>query len=326
MAGAFERWATQLRLSWMGQRAQRIVGGWAAVLGDKTLEWARQAQLEHLPEHALDAKSLALRASETGIEPGPNEVMSDLATRLTYQRILNQLRGRPLGLALALHYAEFPGFVIVQQNGRAWQITGTPVLDDLVDAVAPPSWVTMTELGTNPVISGSPPWWLIDTDLAFCSRFGVLFPGPVFPSSFVTHGVATFTASDRASVVWNNAFADETYAILPGPPIVTDSSGVVAVGADGATQTTTGVDIIASHPFTGYVHVLAHELGANPHANPHPQDLARLRRVVAEWRPGKATCDGIYVVVQGLCTGWPVGVTGDYTDPGASHVVRLSPE
>ena len=331
MASEFENWATRLRFAWMGASAKRIIGGIAAILGDKSVTWARQAQLEHMPEYAEDAASLVRIGAERGIERGPDDTDATYATRLTYARILDQLRGRPIGLALALHYGDFPGFVIVQQNGRYWKLDGTPVLEDLVDAVGPPDWVDYGDLGEHENIEGDPPWWTFDSDRDFCSRFAVIFPGTTYPSSFTTWGTATFTGSEQSvPITWNNEFPDATYHVLVGPARVADNYedyGPVSVAADLSTRTATGISITTASYFAGTVDVLAWQDGENPFADPHPTDLARLRRLIRDWRPAKATCVGIYVVVQGVCWGWPVGTWDDEDDTwGACTVVEIDPE
>jgi hypothetical protein len=94
------------------------------------------------------------------------------------------------------------------------------------------------------------------------------------------------------------------------------------VSADLTSKTTTGVKIAASGPFEGTVEVLAWQAGANPFADPHPSDLARLRSIIKTWRPGKAQCVGIFVLVQGDFLGWPVGTLGSGT-LGPSSVVTF---
>ncbi len=195
MASTFSTWIQGLPVSWMGLRARRIFGGFGAVLGDKSREWAERANLEHLPQSALDPKSVALIASERQIEPGPNELQSDLGARLTAAMTQWQLAGSPLGLALAIYYAEFLGAVLITQNGLAYSITGTPDLADLAGLTTQPSWWTVTTLGNyNPALPASTdgkvaiaantiPWasWDSGMDAAgnqYCGRFVVLFPTP----------------------------------------------------------------------------------------------------------------------------------------------------
>jgi hypothetical protein len=157
-----------------------------------------------------------------------------------------------------------------------------------------------------------------DTD--YCNRFAILFPNP--PSPFLTFGRATFTSSDNAVATWNNPFPDTTYIVSPGPPVVTDGGGPVTVFADNTTKTTTGITIRASAPFTGYVDVHAWQQGANPFADLHPNDLARLQSIILAWRPN-ALCVGVYAVAQGSMFGWTPATFSTRPTMGPSSVVRF---
>lgn len=158
-------------------------------------------------------------------------------------------------------------------------------------------------------------WWTFDSNTAHGSRFAVLFPsgGP----AFTTSGTAVFTGVEDGSTAhpwptatWNNPFQDTTYKIQVGIPTVTDGAGAVVCNADNTTKTTTGVQIKASASFVGTVDVLAWEVGANPFADPHPNDLARLRRLINRWRPARALGMGVLVRAQGAQLGWPIRVLG----------------
>ncbi len=171
--------------------------------------------------------------------------------------------------------------------------------------------------GINTVTQNSAPWWTFDTKDYFCSRFAVLFP--TGGGAFTTSGVGTFSETDTAVVTWNNPFPDTTYRVQVGAVYSSDPVSVVA-----ATKTTTDVTLQASGPFTGTAEVLAWQQGANPFADLHPADLARLRRIIARWRPGKATCMGIWVRVQGEMWDWPVGTWDEAGGTwGPSEAVRF---
>src|ERR1700737_300384 len=94
----------------------------ASVIGDLTIDWMTQANLEHLPEYA-SAPSVALTASERLMDTTPSEAAAALASRSTFATQLWQFAGRPIGLHLALHYIGFDGAVIVTQNGAAYTLT-----------------------------------------------------------------------------------------------------------------------------------------------------------------------------------------------------------
>jgi hypothetical protein len=230
------------------------------------------------------------------------------------------LAGTWLELLVQLYWAGFSGAVIVQQNGLAYNLSGAPTAGaDPTGLLVKTDCATLacaitSSVTTSRVIPQGSPWWYFaedrsvnarpaDTDM--CSRFAVLFPGPSLPSAFRTIATATFTATDNATVTWPNSFVDTTYLIDVGPPTITDGGGPVFLTADTTTKTTTGVTIRASAPFTGTATVLAWQVGANPLADLHPADLARLQQIIKTWR-SNALCVGVYAVAQGKFMGWPV--------------------
>jgi hypothetical protein len=311
----------------MGANAQRIFGGFAAALGDKTVDWCQQAVLEHLPQYASDPQSIALEADDRQLDTYPGEPTANIAARAPYWLEIHKFRGRGLGLLLGLHFAGFDGAVIVQQNGRALQLTlplptfsgnwdPTPNLVvtacsqlgvGLTSSVKPP---TVSSPGRS--IPAGTPWWEFDSNTDFCSRFAILFPGTL-PSYFLTTGRATFTGASSAALTWNNAFPSSSYCIGIGPAVITDGGGGVTINADGTTQTASGITLNASAAFTGYVDCMAWQVGSNPFADLHPADLQRLQNVIAKWRPAKATCVGVYALVAGKFMAWPVQNQGANT-------------
>jgi hypothetical protein len=331
----YEAWVTRMRVSWMGQKAQQIFGGFAAVLGDMSVDWALQGVLEHLPGYASDPTSIALTANERQLDTYPGEPTAAIAARAPYWLQINKFRGRGLGLLLGLHFAGFDGAILVQQNGRALQLSlPLPAFSGNWD---PTPNLVVTNLGTNPELVGAAanhPWWTFDLNDTFCSRFAVLFVGSP-PKWFMTHARATFTGAENGgstpwpTLTWNNAFPDTSYLIRPGGVVVTDGSAAIPplVGFDPATKTITGVQTTASAPFVGYVDYIAFQSGANPYADLHPSDLQRLRNVIAKWRPAKATCTGIFVCTKGQFSGWPPGNWSSPPASGvASEVVTFTPQ
>jgi hypothetical protein len=321
----FEAWVRQLRVSWMGVAAQRIFGGFAAVLGDKSVDWIKQGLLEHMPAHASDP-GVALIASERQMDTYPGEPAADLAAREPYQRWIMRFAGSQIGVLIGLHFAGFDDAVLVTQNGLAFQLTlPLPPFEENWD---PRANIVVTELSSLSVamqsyktlwrsVPADTPWWTFDSDSDQCSRFAVLFPGPRLPSWFLTWGVATFDGTEDGSpsnpwplVTWNNEFPDTTYQIQPGAPTIT-SGGPAAVYADDSTKTTRDVRIAATAAFVGTVDVLAWQLGANPYADLHPGDLARLKSTIRKWRPVRAQCRGVYALVYGNFVGWPPRTVGN---------------
>lgn len=344
----YQAWVQRLRLPWLGTHGRAIMSAWAKVVGDLTVDWGTQANLEHLPEYA-SAPSVSLIASERQIDAGPTETQAALATRLTGAVPAWQRASSPLGLLLALYYAGFPGAVIVQQNGLAFSLQLPLVPNtsrgDWPSSSSPSSSLVVTNLGTPgttlqpfgnasavKALPAAQSWWTFDGVYDFTSRFAVLFPGAPLPPAAVTWATATFTgvpSENAVSVAWNNAFPDTTYKILVGTPTITDGGGPVVVDADGTTKTSTGVTVRTNTPFVGSVDLVAYQVGANPYFDFHPGDLARLRAIIRRWQPGARTCDGIFGLAQGAFWGWPLdtwaGSVGAGTFWGSSTVVSYSP-
>lgn len=336
----YRDWVSRLRVKSI---KGPLLSGIAQALGDQTVDDLTQAIIEHWPEYANDPKSNGLTGSERLIDRGPTESDADWAHRITYAVPLSKLHGTPFGVLVALYYAGFAGAVWVQQNGIGYNLSAPPNLDDIAAAPAngAPSWLVKTQLdqliavntpetrapvGATKTIPVGQSWWQLDNafNTDFCSRFQILFPGPVLPSWFVTAGRATFTNANSAVATFNNAFPSTSYNVDPSPPTIT-GGGPISVWADASTKTTTGITVFASDLFTGYVDVLAWQVGANPYADLHPSDLARLRAVIAKWKPAKATCLSINALVQGRFWGWPVATWSQNTTWQPSTVVKISP-
>jgi hypothetical protein len=236
----YESWMAGLAAN-QGPARQRIIKAFASVLGDKAVEWMTWANLEHLPSYASD-QSIALIASERQLDTAAGEAASSIALRAPFWLQLGRFSGTGLGILLGLHFSGFDGATLIQQNGRALSLalplpafvlgqTWDPTPNLVVTSCNPLVTSLTSSVTPGRSIPAGTPWFAFDGNTDFCSRFTVLFPGPL-PSQFMTVGVATFTASDTASVVWNNAFADTTYHVQPGIPTITDGGGGVSVVAD----------------------------------------------------------------------------------------------
>lgn len=292
---------------------------WLSAFGslkDDEVDLLRQAVLSAFPAYA-PADALPVIGDELQLDRGPKETDPGYAGRITDPWTQWARAGSPLGILLALHYGNFDGAVLVQQNGLAFSLSAPPT-----DGVDPTSLLTVTTLGElatpltpyptpdyTKVIPAGNPWWTFDFKTDFCSRFAVLFPSG--GSAFTTWGTAVFDGSSpTATITWNNPFPSSSYVVQIGA--ITNTGDPVEVNPDATTQTTTGITLQASAPFTGTVDVLAYQSGAeSPFADLHPADLARLQGIVKKWRPAKATCVGVYVLVQGRYWGWPVKKWGD---------------
>jgi hypothetical protein len=337
----FVDWYKTAPVPWLvsGPNGQREANTWPAVLDQLSvlLDTARKvAYPDYAPSDALPHLG-----GDRKLVQGPTE--SDANFRIRLKGVWDDWAraGTWLELLVQLYWGGWTDIVIVQQNGLASYLTGAPTagvdptslytevqtttLSGLLTSnVSPPT--TMTAGRTIP--SGTN-WWQFaesrsgnpnasDTD--YCNRFALLFPGTL-PSQFMTVGTATFTASDTATVVWNNAFTNTGYHVQVGIPTI-DSGGPVSVVADLTSLTLTGCTLLASGAFTGSVSVLAWQDGANPYADLHPQDLSRLQFTIATWRPN-ALCVGVYVLAQGNYFGWPVATFSGRSAMGPSSIVRF---
>ena len=193
MSVLFDTWAKTWR--WSSRRFRTMAQGWAAVIGDPVVDWAKQALRERMPDVAGDTQSLGLAGAERQLERAPGESNETFGTRLVAWLQLHGQEGSPLGLLLLLDAMGFPDGVLVHVNGLAWQITGVISYGELaVPGAGLPAWVTRTVLPNgNPAIPvstdgkaaiplGTVPWWTFAGDQMdaegnqHTSRFGVLFP------------------------------------------------------------------------------------------------------------------------------------------------------
>jgi len=193
----YESWITNLKAV-QGTIRKRIFGAFARALGDKTVEWMTQVNLEHMPSFASD-QSIALIASERQLDTAPSEATSAIAARAPFWLQLAQFSGSGLGILLGLHFTGFDGAYLVQQNGLAltltlplpaftlgtkWDPTPNLVVTNcsqltgvLTSNVTPPTWMT-----PGRSIPASQPWWKFDDNTDFCSRFAVVFTANQYPS------------------------------------------------------------------------------------------------------------------------------------------------
>lgn len=338
----FVDWYKSLPIPWLvsGANGQREGSSWPSVVDSQIalLDAARKvAYPDYAPTDALPHLGGDRKLTQGPVESNANFIIRIKGVWDDWARA-----GTPVELLTQLFWGGWTGAVIVQQNGLAYTLSGAPSAGvdptalltattcsalsvALTSNVNPPTATT-----TGRTIPATSPWWQFaesrsanpnasDTD--YCNRFAVLFPGPL-PSQFMTFGTAMFTASDTATVVWNNAFPTTSYHVQTGIPAITDGGGPVVVTADSALFTLTGCTVSSSAAFTGTVSVLAWQDGANPYADLHPLDLSRLQSLIATWRPN-ALCVGVYAVAQGSVFGWPVATWGTRTATGPASIVRF---
>lgn len=330
----YRSWITRLKQPWMGVVGKRVWGAFSAALGDNTVDWLNRSLLEAFPEYASDP-AITLIGSERQLPQALalSETVGQWATRLTGAVDIWRFSRTPIGLLVALYRAGINNVRLVQQNGVQYTLT-TPLNADittnLVKGVTGETSVIQNSIFapyTRTIPVGTK-WWYFSPNTDFCSRYAILIPRPTSSRYIMS---ITFTGVEDGSVAhpwptvtWPTAFADTTYAVVPGIPNVTDGApplGVFAIG--GAGKTTTTVKIGASGPWTGTLTVMGYALGSDPMNPTGLLDIALASRTIRKWGPAKATCTGVYVLNSGRYIGWPINTIGDMSGTfGTSNVTK----
>jgi hypothetical protein len=357
MAQTYAEWLQNIKARWLqGPNAQ----GWLGSLGgavDMERDLAVQSVKARMPTQC-PADALSYIGDERGLDRGPSwlETNAQYGLRLRKAWIAKSFAGTWPGLLYGIYWGGFwggnystgimgaGGVVIAQQNGVYYQLTGPSNPDDLTAGVT----VTATGLNTsvnNPgpayssltqTAGGLPlgaPWWTMDANVGFCSRYAILFPGPynVPNSPFVNAVQVTFAGTEDGSAAnpwptatWSHTFADATYRVLIGGQQPLSGGGPTAFAV--INKRAGSCQIQAAARWAGTVDLIAYEAGANPFANLTAPDLARLRDIIKKWAPAKATCTGIYLLVQGNFIGWPLrSINTNPTIGPPATIVRYAP-
>lgn len=291
MAGYFETKQKQEMLgdAWSAPQEQAFLGSFGQ-LKDEQLGKLKDAVFARFPGLA-PADGLAQIAAERELDRGPLDTDDTWAERLRTAWDWHALRGTPLGLLRILKVMGYPKAWLLTQSGLAHTLDSN---DDLV----------VTELPANPGIVGTPPFLTIDLNTTLWNRFVVVFD-PI-PGQWSHHGVASFSATERATITWSSPLAPGDYYFMLSAPITLE--GPVTVSGDGTTKTANGMDLVASGPFTGYVQGIAWQ-GADPFCDPTADAIASLAKLVKKWKPARDICMGfVGIRKQGLLWGWPMGV------------------
>jgi hypothetical protein len=338
----FVTWYKSLPIPWLvaGVNGQAEGSAWPAVV-DSQIALLDAARKVAYPDYA-PSDALSHLGGDRKLNQGPTE--SDANFRIRLKGVWEDWAraGTWLELLVQLYWGGYTGAVIVQQNGLASYLTGNPTAGvdptPLYAEVATSALSVALTSNVNPptataagrAIPAATPWWQFaesrsanpnPSDTDYCNRFAVLFPGAL-PSQFMTIGTATFTASDTATVTWNNTFPTTGYHVQVGAVTVTDGGGTPVVTADGTTFTLTGCTVNSSAAFTGTVTLLAWQDGANPYADLHPLDLSKLQFIIGTWRPN-ALCVGVYALAQGNMYGWTPLTFSTRPAMGPSSIVRF---
>jgi hypothetical protein len=274
------------------------------------------------------ADALGILGDELGLDRGPFETDQQYAARLAGAWIAWPYAGTPLGVLVALYWAGFgTGMVVVQQNGLAYTLSGTPVAgvdprplltvttalglsSQITSNVSPP---TVTQHGVaNPSVGsagrtipvGEAFFASVDGDTDFCSRFFVYFPSLPFSLFRPVSAKATFTGTEDGVVPWPTAswalpFYDATtHKIIIGGKTPTDGGLAPPCTIVPGSRTAGALQLRAAAKWSGTVDVLGYGFTAD--------DISRMSRAINKWRPAKGTCTGAHVALNGRVWGWPV--------------------
>lgn len=175
------QWLQQLPIPWLASNpvGRADVTSYGTVL-DGQVDLLRQAVKARMPLIA-PADALPHIGGDRALIQGPSESNTNFAIRVQDAWGAWSRAGQPAELLEQLYWDGFPGAMLVQQNGLAYSLSGSPTA-----GVDPTTLLVTTTLSANPTISGAPPWWMFDTSDSFCSRFAVVFPGSTFPPSMAT--------------------------------------------------------------------------------------------------------------------------------------------
>jgi hypothetical protein len=318
-----KEWLQGLPIPWLAGRTygSADVGSYGEVLDDN-VDDIKESVKARFPDYA-PSDALPYIGNDRGLIQGPSETNADFILRLKTAWNDWARAGTPLELLVQLYWANFPGATIIQQNGLAYSLSGNPVAGEdpgsllVISNVDPLPADLQSDSDLTRVIPSGTPWWLMDESIyatfaesylqdqtlkvEFTSRFVIVFTSLV---GFTHTARATFTSSSSASVTWSVPFDDTTYKIIPGVPVRTSgTAGKLVITT--ASKTVLGATVSSSSSFTGYADILAWA-GSNPF---NDLTLARsqlLRLIIQRWKPAKASCIGIYIMVKNPVWGFPL--------------------
>lgn len=342
-ASSFVEWLRALPIPWLfGGTIGQLDAGAQGAAYDYVAGRLKEAAKSHMPDYG-PSDSLAPQGSNRFLIQGRNESAADFKTRLKYWAQYARA-GTFAGVLEQLYFSCGLGAgsaVIKQQNGGTFWTAANPVAgqDPITGSKISSDFTTAntlavalhSDVNTSRSIPIGNQWWTMDSNADWCARWWLLVPQNA-GTPFLTTGTATFTGTEDGTVnnpwptvTWSNPLPDATYKIIVGTPEISDGGGVVEVAADASSRTTTTCKIAASAAFTGTVNCVAYQASASsPWADPHPADLATMRTIINGWRPAKAACQGIYVLVAGNFIGYPSHTIGSVAPKAYATVVSFS--
>lgn len=312
------QWLQSLPIPWLvgGTNGKLEVGAYGSVL-DTQNDLLDAAVKARMPGQA-PGDALPHIGHDRLLVQGPAESDDDFRLRIADAWVDWPRAGTALELLLQLYHQGFTGLTMVQQNGLYYQLSTPPNADPFVSLTVGNTDLT-GEVQCSMLypytrqIPASTPWWYFSPNTDLCSRYAFLIPAPVSTRYIVT---VYFTGTEDGSggnpwpvATWPAAYADTTYRIVVGVPIVGSGPPPLGVYADGSTKTTAHVSVGASAPWVGSVDVMAFASGIDPF-NPTGLDIDLFRRTVKTWGRAAGTCVALYVLNSGDYLGWPIGTLG----------------
>ncbi len=301
----FTSWWTSLPVPWLvaGPNGQNYAAAMGAVF-DGYVNQLLAARKVAYPDYApVDA--LSHLGADRALIQGPNESNSSFTVRLKDVWAQWSRAGTACGVLEQLAYfTQSTNATWLQQNGLRASLTSMPTPGQdptsLIAVSNAPATGGILSSSSSPYrqIPAGTSWYFLDGNTDLCNRFAIRFSS--WPFAALT--TAYFVATDNVAVTWPFTFASTSYSIQIGTPVVTDGSCGVVLHADGATQTTTGVTIRASAPFTGYASVVAYATGVSPFNTFSSASAGQLRSIISAFRPN-AICTGVYAIGSGRVLG-----------------------
>lgn len=301
------QWFRNLPIAWLtGNTVGQADADAQGQVFDEQVDLIKQAVEARFPD-TTPTDGLPHVGADRGLIQGFNESNDTFRARCKAAWDQWALAGTWAELLYQLHFTcglAAGSAVIVQQNGLAYSLTGTPEPTD-----DPTTLLQIDDLGDSYRITypDPVPWWTFDDEHEKCARFALIVQSPI-PGSICITARATFDGTtDTVTADWSWPFDSAAYLTMQSVTTTDGSSPVVVVSAqDAATVTVT-----ASAPFEGYVDLIGWTTGSNPFASPSLSTQNLISLICNRWKPAKATFMGTYVLATGWMLGWPLVSLGD---------------
>lgn len=302
-------WKTGLAaaIPWLagGPNGQAEGASWPRLVDDIVRDQITQARYQAYPSKCA-SDALPHLGGDRKLIQGSNESDTSFRTRLKDAWGQWSRAGTACGVLEQLYYFGLTNAYWFQQNGRQISFSGNPTPGQdptsLVVAANTKSIGGTISSSSAPyrTIPSGTPWWYVDSNTDLTNRFAIV----VTSWPFAALEIAQFNNSDVATVTWPFGFANTSYSVVYGAP-----SAPVVLSVDGASKTTTTVNINATAPWTGSVFVIGFAAGVNPLNTFTTANLGQLKSIISTFRPN-AICQGVFSYLSGNEWGFPTWGNG----------------